>query len=158
MAQNNNRNDRRDNRPKGNNRQNQQGMPSGKPPHIKNPDPMSNVRDMGRYGVRVMRDIAKGKFNFYNEGHIFRNLDLTRATIEECQRQLTKAKIHVNAMQYAYGGSADRIVQEVIMEDMKKVEAYEMCINTLTLVFNTNGDTRYLTILINNLPRYKYNM
>ena len=42
-----------------------------KQPKYSNPDPMSNVRDMGRYGIRVIRDIAKGKFNFYNEGHIF---------------------------------------------------------------------------------------
>ena len=33
-------------------------------PKINNPDPMSNVRDMGRYGIRVIREIAKGKFNF----------------------------------------------------------------------------------------------
>ena len=45
-----------------------------KQPKYSNPDPMSNVRDMGRYGIRVIRDIAKGKFNFYNEGHIFISL------------------------------------------------------------------------------------
>ena len=155
---NNNRNNNHNNNQQNNNQNKNNGMPQGKPPHIKNPDPMSNVRDMGRYGVRVIRDIAKGKFNFYNEGHIFRNPDLTRATIEECERQLLEARIHVAAMQFAYGASSDRIVQEVLMKDLRKVEAYELVINTLTLVFNSGGDTRYLTILVNKLPRYKYNM
>ena len=47
---------------KNNNQKNQKKVQ----PRYGNPDPMSNVRDMGRYGIKVMRDIARGKFNFYN--------------------------------------------------------------------------------------------
>lgn len=129
-----------------------------KQPKYSNPDPMSNVRDMGRYGIRVIRDIAKGKFNFYNEGHIFRNNNFILATIEEVKRKIYEANIHVTAMQYAYSNSSDPVVQELLMRDMRQAEAYTLVYNTLNLVLNNNGDTRYIQILINKLPRYKYNM
>lgn len=129
-----------------------------KQPKYSNPDPMSNVRDMGRYGIRVIRDIAKGKFNFYNEGHIFRNNDFTLATMEEVKKKIYEANIHVAAMQFAYSNSSDPVVQELLMRDMRQAEAYTLVYNTLGLVLNGGGDTRYIQILINKLPRYKYNM
>lgn len=129
-----------------------------KQPKYSNPDPMSNVRDMGRYGIRVIRDIAKGKFNFYNEGHIFRNNDFTLATMEEVKKKIYEANIHVMAMQFAYSNSSDPVVQELLMRDMRQAEAYTLVYNTLGLVLNGGGDTRYIQILINKLPRYKYNM
>lgn len=129
-----------------------------KQPKYSNPDPMSNVRDMGRYGIRVIRDIAKGKFNFYNEGHIFRNNDFTLATMEEVKKKIYEANIHVTAMQFAYSNSSDPVVQELLMRDMRQAEAYTLVYDTLGLVLNGGGDTRYIQILINKLPRYKYNM
>lgn len=128
------------------------------PPKYNNPDPMSNVRDMGRYGIRVIRDIAKGKFNFYNEGHIFRNLDFTSATIAEVEKKIYEANIHVTAMQYTYANSSDPVVHELLMKDMREAEAYLLVHRTLKLVLNSGGDTRYIQILINKLPKYKYNM
>lgn len=127
-----------------------------KPPKYSNPDPMSNVRDMGRYGIRVIREIAKGKFNFYNEGHIFRNIDLTMATMEEVKKKILEANIHVAAIQYAYANSTDKVVEDLLMRDMRTVEGYTLVYNTLKLVLDNGGDTRYLQILINKLPRYKY--
>lgn len=124
---------------------------------ISNPDPMSNVRDMGRYGIRVMRDIAKGKFNFYNEGHIFRNMDFVRATMDEVQRKIYEANIHVMAIEYTYANSTDQVVKDLLMRDKRTSEAYTLIYNTLLKIMNT-GDTRYLQILLNQLPRYKYNM
>lgn len=129
-----------------------------KQPIYKNPDPMANVRDMGRYGIRVIRDIAKGKFNFYNEGHIFRNNDLTMATMEEVKRKIYEANIHVSAMQYTYAYSNDPVVQELLMRDMRTVEAYTLVYQTLKLILDNGGDTRYLQVLITKLPKYKYNM
>jgi len=129
-----------------------------KAPRYNNPDPMANVRDMGRYGIRVIRDIAKGKFNLYNEGHIFRNIDFTMATMEEVKRKIYEANIHVTAMQYTYGNSNDNIVQDLLIRDMRTVEAYTLVYNTLKNVVDTGGDTRYIQVLINKLPRYKYNM
>lgn len=129
-----------------------------KQPKYSNPDPMSNVRDMGRHGLKMIRDIAKGNFNFYNDGHYFRNNDFTTATIEEVKRELYKANIHATAMQYTYANSSDPVVQKMIVDDMKAVEAYTLVYDTLMLVLGYGGDTRYLQILLTQLPRYRYNM
>ena len=129
-----------------------------KQPKYSNPDPMSNVRDMGRHGLKMIRDIAKGTFNFYNDGHYFRNNDFTTATIEEVKRELYKANIHATAMQYTYANSSDPVVQKMIVDDMKAVEAYTLVYDTLMLVLGYGGDTRYLQILLTQLPRYRYNM
>ena len=129
-----------------------------KAPKYSNPDPMSNVRDMGRHGLKMIRDIAKGTFNFYNDGHYFRNSDFTNATIEEVKRELYRANIHATAMQYTYANSSDPVVQKMIVEDMKAVEAYTLVYDTLMLVLGYGGDTRYLQILLTQLPRYRYNM
>ena len=129
-----------------------------KPPKYNNPDPMSNVRDMGRYGMRVIRDIAKGKFNMYNEGHIFRNIDFTMATLKEVEKKIYESNIHVYAMQYTYQGSSDPVVQDLIIRDMKTVEAYTLAYQVLKLIVDNGGDTRYLQILLTKLPKYKYNM
>ena len=129
-----------------------------KQPKYSNPNPMSNVRDMGRYGIRVIRDISKGKFNFYNEGHIFRNIDFTMATMEEVKRKIYEANVHVTAMNFAYSKSTDPVIQELLMKDMRMSEAYTLVYNTLKCVVDSGGDTRYIQILINKLPKYKYNM
>lgn len=128
-----------------------------RPQKISNPDPMSNVRDMGRYGIRVIRDIAKGKFNFYNEGHIFRNIDFVMATIDEVQKKIYEANIHVMAMEYTYANSTDQVVKDLLMRDKRTSEAYNLVYSALSKIAAT-GDTRYLQILLNQLPRYKYNM
>lgn len=127
-------------------------------PRYSNPDPMSNVRDMGRYGIRVLREISKGKFNFYNEGHIFRNLNFTNATLEEVKKKITEANIHVTAMNFAYAESNDPDVKDLLMRDIRMAEAYTLCYNVLMMIINNGGDTRYLQILTTNLPRYKYNL
>lgn len=128
-------------------------------PHYSNPDPMSNVRDMGRYGIRVMRDIAKGKFNFFNDGHIFRNLDFVKATMKEVEKELLRANIHVTAMQYTYGNSDNPDVQGVLMADMRRVEGWTLVYNQLMSVLNNavdgNGDSRFIAPLLKELQRYK---
>lgn len=125
---------------------------------ISNPDPMSNVRDMGRYGIRVIREIAKGKFNFYNEGHIFRNLDFVRATMEEVYKRIYEADVHAMALDYAYPSTSDQIIKDLIIRDKKTSEGYNLVYSTLSKILLSEGDTRYLMILINQLPRYKYNI
>lgn len=127
-------------------------------PKINNPDPMSNVRDMGRYGIRVIREIAKGKFNFYNEGHIFRNPDFTNATLKEVEKKIKEAQIHVTAMQFAYQNSQDYMINKVLMDDMKMLEGYQLVYSVLRMIADNAYDTRYLQILLTQLPKYKYNM
>lgn len=139
---------------KNNNQRNQKKVQ----PRYGNPDPMSNVRDMGRYGIKVMRDIARGKFNFYNEGHIFRNLDFCNAIITEVDKCIFTANVHSTAMWYTYANTTDQAVKDIMINDKRTVEAYTLIREVIMQVIASGGDTRYVQVLISKLPRYKYNM
>lgn len=125
---------------------------------VKNPDPMSNTRTMGREGMRIIRDIAFGKFNIYNSGHVFRNLDFIRATIAEVDKRLFEASVHVQSIEFAYSGTQDQGVLGVLLRDKKTLEAYSLIRETLTSIVVTNGDTGFLYVLASKLPQYKYNI
>lgn len=125
---------------------------------VKNPDPMSNARTMGREGMRIIKDIAFGKYNIYNEGHIFRNLEFVTATLAEVDKRVLEASIHVNAIQYAYSGTQDPNVLNTLMRDTKTLEAYKLVHDQLAAIIMTNGDTGFLYVLANKLPQYKYNI
>ena len=136
-----------------NNNQQQRRKPQ---PKIKNPDPMSNTRDMGRYGIRIMRDIAKGKFNYSNDANVFSNNDFIMATIRECEKRIKEANIHIAAIQFTYANTTDQDVKDLLARDMKVAEVYNLIRDTLMMIINNCGDTRYLNILMNRLPKYRY--
>lgn len=125
---------------------------------VKNPNPMSNTRTMAREGMRIIRDIAHGKYNVYDNGHVFRNLDFTKATLTECDKRLLDAKIHVAAISYAYQGTNDPNVLSLLHRDRKTVEAYDLIHNVLASIICNYGDTGYLLVLANKLPDFKYNI
>ena len=126
--------------------------------NVKNPDPMSNPRTMAREGMRIIKDLAFGKFNIYNGGEVFRNLDFVRATLSEVDKRLVEAGIHVAAIQYAYSGSNDPNVLGTLMRDKRTYEAYSLVRDVLTNIIMSNGDTGFLLVLANKLPNYKYNI
>lgn len=126
--------------------------------NVKNPDPMSNPKTMGKEGMRIIKDIAFGKYNIYNSGHVFRNLDFIRATLAEVDKRLFEAKVHVQAVQYAYANVDDQMVLGVLLRDKKTLEAYSMIREVLVSIIITNGDTGFLHILASKLPHYKYNI
>ena len=125
---------------------------------VKNPDPMSNTRTMGREGMRIIKDIAFGKYNIYNCGHVFRNLDFVRATIDEVDKRLYEAALHTTAIEFAYSGTQDPNVLNVLHRDKKTVEAFTLIRDTLVSIITTNGDTGFLCVLASRLPQYKYNI
>ncbi len=122
-----------------------------------NPDPLSNVRVMGKEGMRMIKDMAFGKFNFYNDGHVFRNIDFLNAIIMEVDKRLLDIGIHIAAIECAYSGSVDPSVLALLHKDKKSRDAYMLVRNTLLAIANT-GDTKLLYTLMNKLPDYKYNM
>lgn len=124
----------------------------------KNQDPFSNTKTMGREGMKLIRNIAFGTFNMYAEGHVFRNLEFVKATIEEVNKRIMDAGIHLNAMRFAYSGSQDPNVLSLIHRDQKTYDAYVLIRQTLDSIMISNGDTGFLYVLINKLPRYKYNI
>ena len=123
-----------------------------------NRDPMTNARSMAREGMRIMRDIAHGKYNIYNEGHVFRNLDFVKATITEIDKRIIDHQIHINAITYAYANTNEPAVTNLLYRDQKSLEAYMLMRNTLVSIVMSGGDTGFLMILANKLPIYKYNI
>lgn len=135
--------------------QNNHNNKQRKPP--KNPDPMSNTITMGREGVRIIRNIARGKYNIYAEGHIFRNKDFVIATINEVDKYLMELDIHIKAINYAYAGTTDPNVLRLLHKDRKSYEAYMIARDALMSIAMT-GDTGFLWLMASKLPNYKYNM
>ena len=121
-------------------------------------DPMTNTRSMAREGMRIMRDIAFGKYNIYNEGHIFRNLEFVKATIAEIDKRIIDHQIHINAITYAYANTSEPTVTNLLYRDQKSLEAYMLMRNTLVSIVMSGGDTGFLMVLANKLPAYKYNI
>ena len=137
-----------------NNRNNNQQRP--KPP--KNPDPMSNTRTMGKEGMKIIHNIAFGTFNIFNDGHVFRNPDFVKATMVEVEKRLVDARIHTMAIEYAYSGSNDPAVLNLLHRDRKSVEAYMLIQECLSNIIMSYGDTGFLLVLANKLPQFKYNI
>ena len=127
----------------------------GKNKHQKNP--MSNPASMGREGMRIMRDIAHGKYNIYAEGHVFRNTEFVKAIINEANKRITDLNIHITAIRIAYAGSTDTNVCNLLYRDTRSLEAYKIIAETMTSIF-VSGDPGFLMRLTEQLPRYKYNI
>ena len=124
--------------------------------HQKNP--MSNPGSMGREGMRIMRDIAHGKYNIYAEGHVFRNMEFVKAIIAEVNKRIVDLNIHITAIRIAYAGSTDSNVINLLYRDTRTLEAYNIISETMLSIYNSNGDVGFLLRLANQLPRYKYNI
>lgn len=121
-------------------------------------NPMTNAKSMGREGMRIMRDIAHQKFNFYNDGHVFRNPDFTRSTIVEVDKRIEDLTIHLWGLNTLISnGANDMKIINLMNRDAKSLEAYTLMKECLNSVYIT-GDTGFLLGLINKLPLYKYNI
>lgn len=134
----------------GKNNNKKRGMP-------KNVDPLSNAKIMSREGMKIIRNIAFGNFNFYNEGHVFRNPDFVSNTILEVDKRILDASIHLTALSYAYPGTQEPSVLSLIHRDTKTYEGYMLVRQVLEGIIKT-GDTRLLYTLMTRLPEYKYNL
>lgn len=124
----------------------------------KNKNPMTNVRTMGREGMKIMKDIAHGNYNIYNNGHIFRNLNFVQATIGEIDKRLIDLDIHIKAIRYAYANNIDPRVNDLLNRDQKAYDAYMIMREALCSILLSGGDTGFLLILPKKLAPYKYNI
>lgn len=121
------------------------------------PNPMLNAKTMGREGMRAIKDLAFGNYNFYKEGHVFRNPEFVKATIAEVDRKLLDTDITLRALNYAYAASTDPAVMNLIYRTDRTYKAYSFIRNQLVCTLNT-GDTGFLLILPKNLGAFKYNI
>ena len=125
-------------------------------PMPKNPNPMSNPRSMAKEGIRLIRNMAFGKFNFYEEGHVFRNDTFVTSTISEIDKRINELQIHITAINIAYAYSDDDTVKGVLFRDCKTLDAWNMVRTQLCNILLSGGDTGYLFTIMNRLPEYKY--
>lgn len=121
-------------------------------------DPMANVKTMGREGVRIIKDIAFGKYNIFNDGHVFRIPEFDMAVIAEADKRIIDLQIHINAINIAYQGSNDPNVINLLYRDSRSLEAWTLVKNIMTDILMSGGDTGFLLVLANKLPGYKYNI
>ena len=121
-------------------------------------NPMSNTRTMAKEGMRIMKDIAFQKFNFFNDGHVFRNLEFVKATIDELNKRITDLNIHIYALNCTYPNSQDPVVRNLLYRDCRKRDAYVLMNQTLYDIYMSGGDTGFLLTLANQLPNYKHNI
>lgn len=131
---------------------------NNRPKAPKNPDPMSNTKTMGKEGMKIIHNIAFGTFNIFNDGHVFRNPDFVKATMVEVEKRLVDAKIHAMAIEYAYAGSSDPAVLNLLHRDRRSVEGYMLIQECLSNIILSCGDTGFLLVLANKLPQFKYNI
>ena len=161
--QNNNPNQNSQNRPHNNNpnhnRPNNKPQQQQKKRHVKNPDPMGNPVAMGRHGIKIIRDIAFGNFNIYNDGDVFRNRNFVLATIREVEDRIADAAVYcqaLNAMYMAMNGQ-DQRVHKLLMNHNKQYQAWTLVHQILWQIAST-GDTGPLLVLANQLPALKHSM
>lgn len=121
-------------------------------------NPMSNTRTMAKEGMRIMRDIAFQKYNIFNDGHVFRNLEFVKATIDEVNKRLTDLNIHIYAINCAFPYTDDQNVKNLLYRDCRKRDAYVLINQTLYNIYMSGGDTGFLLTLANKLPDYKHNI
>lgn len=121
-------------------------------------DPMANVKTMGKEGVKIIKDIAFGKYNIFDNGHVFRNLEFVKAIIIEVDKRIIDLTIHINAINIAYYGSNDPNVMNLLYRDSRSLEAWTLVKNIMTDIIMSGGDTGFLLVLANKLPAYKYNI
>lgn len=145
-----NQNQRNNNRPQ----QHQQ-----KKRHVKNPDPMGNPVAMGRYGMKIIRDIAFGQFNIYNDGDVFRNRNFVLATIREVEDKIADTMVYCQALNTMYMsvGMNDPRVHKLLLHHNKGYQAW-MLVHTVLWQIASTGDTGPLLVLANQLPTLKHNM
>ena len=121
-------------------------------------DFMMNTRTMGREGMRLIRNMAYGKFDYAIESRPFENVEFVKSTLCEVEKRLREICVHINAIQYAYGCTPeDRDVNGTLYKDRKSYEAYTLIYNTLQSIL-AYQDVGVLWVLMTKLPNYKYNI
>lgn len=150
--QNNYNNNRQNNNRGGGNNRNQPRK------FVKHPDPMGDTQSMGRFAMKLIRDIARGKLDFKVDAQYFLNDEFINIAIREVGRKIAKIDLYIKAINYAYASNMnDALVQSVLNENVRSMMAYTMVYNVLGKIAVTK-DLQFIGILTNNLFRYKHDL
>lgn len=121
---------------------------------------MTNVKTMAIEGMRIIREMANSNFDLYEKASLFANIHFLDATISEVTKRLTEAEIIYYAMQNTYNINIYNVsdnIMYVYNRMSKKVEAYRLILNYLTLV-RSESNLGYLFALQNQLTKYRSNI
>ena len=126
---------------------------------IKTPDPMGNPLAMGRYGIKVIKDIAFGNcVNIEEQIEKFgSSRTLIRSTMQEVDEKIMDAYLVYNALYPVYinKGNENPRIGYLLNKYYKTWEGWNLVNKVLTQIYNTE-DGSALYVLANRLPAYKY--
>lgn len=135
----------------------------GKNKNGKRINPLANRNVMERESMRMLKNIAFGSFNIYEEGDIFRNTEFVKAALDGINKKLLNLSIVINSIKIASspqvrGICLDQNVNRLLHNYERGYTAYSLMQECMVNILNSNGDTGYLLVLANKLPDYKYNI
>lgn len=135
----------------------------GKNKNGKRINPLANRNVMERESMRMLKNIAFGSFNIYEEGDIFRNTEFVKAALDGINKKLLNLSIVINSIKIATspqvrGICLDQNVNRLLHNYERGYTAYSLMQKCMIDILNSNGDTGYLLVLVNKLPDYKYNI
>lgn len=135
----------------------------GKNKNGKRINPLANRNVMERESMKMLKNIAFGSFNIYEEGDIFRNTEFVKAALDGINKKLLNLSIVINSIKIASspqvrGICLDQNVNRLLHNYERGYTAYSLMHECMVNILNSNGDTGYLLVLANKLPDYKYNI
>lgn len=117
-----------------------------------------NADRMQKDAIRVFRDLAMGNIKIETEGQFFFNVQFLESCITAAYSKLILHTTHYNGVALLVtNGIEDATTQSVLAYDKLCSEAYSI-IHTNLIALQNTGDLNYLTVMVNNLQRYKYNI
>lgn len=151
---NNNNINRRNNGPK--QIEQQQQRPRKK---VNRPDPMGNPAAMGKFGMKIIRDIAFGKCNIQDISGHFRNPIFGQALIREIADRLQDEYVYIYALNNLCmnPNTINPRAQRLLRKHNQTYEAWTFVQQVVGQIMST-GDPSPLLVLANRLPQYKYCM
>lgn len=126
-------------------------------------NPLANRNVMERESMKMLRNMAFGSFNMYEEGHIFRNPEFVNAALDGINKKLMNLSIVITSIKAATSPQVraicmDQNVARLLHNYERGYSAYSLMRQCMIDILNSNGDTGYLLVLVNKLPDYKYNI
>lgn len=145
--------DYRDNNNRHDNRNNRQRLK-----RVAHPNPAGDVGRMGRFGIKIIRNIARGNFKDFEIDRLnFENPQFVKAVMDEVDLKLVRIGIRLEAVKFAYANSTHPEVKNVIMEEQKNYNAYTI-LKQILFQIQMTGDISYLNVVGSKLASYKHNI
>lgn len=124
---------------------------------INKPDPMGNPAAMGRYGMKIIRDIAYGKCNINDVSSHFCNTIFDQALIREINEKLQDEYMYIYALNKVCMNPAEANprAQRLLKKHNQSYTAWSFVQQVIGQIMATE-DPSPLLVLANRLPEFRY--